>query len=830
MKVYNTLNGINTLLKQYDFYHSYFGTACNGTPSQNSYLNTRLRLDSLIESHGALKKPPHYFDYYVGTLPAKTSQAQDHWGYYNGKNTNLNSLPSSEIGTSYYYQGADREPDPSFLLTGMLHRITYPTGGSITYDYEPHDYSNFSTPRYTYTYEEKSVSASYEDLNNSVSFTLTEGADVSIQYQFDCTSSTGQCYTSGTYVSISGTGISAPSYAVKNLSWSYNSTNPNGGQTVHLFPGTYRLYAQTSRSGEGVTASISVFIPQRDQQIYTVSGGGLRIKKITNSDGNPVNDIVKEYKYRKATSTGRLSWEPSYAYSLQNSCSTDSATVLIATSNAPLARPALGTTVGYSQVTVWNGLHGVNGKSVYQYLSPVKMPGNLPYLPSTETTQEGLLAQVIDYKDTAGIKPVRRINYQYAQLGGTHIVKGMLLTGKSPATSGDCACLSMHFYASISEFRYLTSQTERLYDPVDTNKQMTTTTQYFYDNLQHLQVTRIKQLRSDGTSLLSVLKHPLDYPSATTLQGDEAGKTIALMASDAKYMHAAILEKQVWHWKSPNDSTLLSAGITTYQQLSSNVIVPKQQWTLETNKPLLHNTTTTNDPLKFISAYIDGSGTFVKDNKYQRRIEYQNYDLSNNILLQMKENEQQPMAFVWGYGQTLQTAEVKNATRDQIAYSSFESPETGYWTYTGIPIGGTAGNYGRTGKKYYPLSAGNITKTIPSGNYLVSFWAKGSGIVSVNGTGINISSSWAYYEIVLKNVTSITLSSNTAHIDELRLHPPESQMVTLTYDPLVGITSQTDANNFTVYYEYDELQRLKYLKDHDGNIIKQQVYHFKGQP
>jgi len=47
---------------------------------------------------------------------------------------------------------------------------------------------------------------------------------------------------------------------------------------------------------------------------------------------------------------------------------------------------------------------------------------------------------------------------------------------------------------------------------------------------------------------------------------------------------------------------------------------------------------------------------------------------------------------------------------------------------------------------------------------------------------------------------------------------------------LVGMTSATDAAGVTTYYEYDELQRLKQVKDQEGNIVKQHIYHYKGQP
>jgi YD repeat-containing protein len=54
-------------------------------------------------------------------------------------------------------------------------------------------------------------------------------------------------------------------------------------------------------------------------------------------------------------------------------------------------------------------------------------------------------------------------------------------------------------------------------------------------------------------------------------------------------------------------------------------------------------------------------------------------------------------------------------------------------------------------------------------------------------------------------------------------------MKTYTYDPLIGITSMTDQNNITTYYEYDSFSRLKYIKDQNKNILKAYDYHYKSK-
>ena len=62
----------------------------------------------------------------------------------------------------------------------------------------------------------------------------------------------------------------------------------------------------------------------------------------------------------------------------------------------------------------------------------------------------------------------------------------------------------------------------------------------------------------------------------------------------------------------------------------------------------------------------------------------------------------------------------------------------------------------------------------------------------------------------------------------LRDAMPYAMFTTYTYDPLIGVTSVTDYRGYTVYYEYDDFNRLKLVKDAFGKILSQNDYHYKG--
>ncbi|MEM8507825.1 MAG: hypothetical protein AAF717_08345 [Bacteroidota bacterium] len=67
--------------------------------------------------------------------------------------------------------------------------------------------------------------------------------------------------------------------------------------------------------------------------------------------------------------------------------------------------------------------------------------------------------------------------------------------------------------------------------------------------------------------------------------------------------------------------------------------------------------------------------------------------------------------------------------------------------------------------------------------------------------------------------------SNLRNASELQ----DTMVTSYTYDPLVGVTSTTDPKGYTHYYEYDELRRLKTVKDQDEHLLEEYEYNYKNQ-
>jgi YD repeat-containing protein len=64
-------------------------------------------------------------------------------------------------------------------------------------------------------------------------------------------------------------------------------------------------------------------------------------------------------------------------------------------------------------------------------------------------------------------------------------------------------------------------------------------------------------------------------------------------------------------------------------------------------------------------------------------------------------------------------------------------------------------------------------------------------------------------------------------LDLLRERLPKAMISSYTYKPLEGISSFADPSGNISFFEYDDLGRLKVVKDHEGNIVKTYNYNYR---
>lgn len=134
------------------------------------------------------------------------------------------------------------------------------------------------------------------------------------------------------------------------------------------------------------------------------------------------------------------------------------------------------------------------------------------------------------------------------------------------------------------------------------------------------------------------------------------------------------------------------------------------------------------------------------------------------------------------------------------------------------------------------------------GQTFTNYDAYGNVVEQISRNGIKEALIWGYdhqyliakivgasYNDVISGI-NMTVLNNPANDDQLRSEINKIrtrfsgsgvQIMSYTYAPLIGITSVSDVNNVTSYFEYDSSNRLKLIKDQNGKIIK--LYEYKYQ-
>jgi YD repeat-containing protein len=232
------------------------------------------------------------------------------------------------------------------------------------------------------------------------------------------------------------------------------------------------------------------------------------------------------------------------------------------------------------------------------------------------------------------------------------------------------------------------------------------------------------------------------------------------------------------------------------------------------------------------------------------------YDSKGNIL-GYKEQGKPNTSVLWGYAKNYPIASAANAAAGEIFFDSFE--EGGTWNgitpdQTMFLTGRKAGKIDNpnSGELYFHSNtwltvslsqptkfhySGWVYSTGPSAEIFLFMKRAGEAgyYTYVDNIATSVTNKWVLIQKdfnVPADVTQLNIrvdnnGGGTVWFDDIRLHPASALMTTYTYDPLIGITSQTDPNNIVMFYEYDTFGRLKTIKDRDANILKTMEYHYK---
>lgn len=214
-----------------------------------------------------------------------------------------------------------------------------------------------------------------------------------------------------------------------------------------------------------------------------------------------------------------------------------------------------------------------------------------------------------------------------------------------------------------------------------------------------------------------------------------------------------------------------------------------------------------------------GTGTLVKDPRLNVEKTFVKYDSKGN-LLEMSDKVVTTSYLYDKYSNVM--AQALGAGSGAFGYTSFESDDKGGWLYNApnaeIKAGGVTGSHCFSGIAVF------------QGGGKVSLWAKGKGSITVNNVNQIITPEWKHYEWDNFSYNGyLVVNTNGNKIDELRVYQG-GQITTYAYDSFGNVVGSSDKSKILTKYEYDSFNRLKNIKDSNGNIVRNYKYHRYNQP
>jgi len=798
-----------------------------GSSEKFRYLFYHLRLDSL-SFIGYSGSQTYGFKYDGTTLPLQNSLSQDHWGYYNGQDNHslIRSFIRKDGSMSSY---SNRESNAAFAQAGILKEITYPTGAKQIFEYELNS-TETQFPGYSSTFNvpwsnHKGVKIHpipiisspvsperFSGFNLEIRGGGASPGEESVSFQI---STKKRMAGHPVYVSLSIVPLSIAGDANRIRLDTIVTMSGTGvfGSVVFdkILPiGLYRiLCGKLDRDGinygvqdgdlfipaelKVITGTYSPVVQPTTGLAYQYPAGGLRIKKITLSDGKST-DQVQTFSYQQflspARSSGSFGALPDYIETtseiyiptkqLAYQASVEKVYVLSSTSYRDFIYiPKLPVKIDDAEETVvyFNAFKPV----LLQHDNPV-FSYYLEYEPrqfdvrqaSNNKVSSRLVESYVGYSNVTvdyGGNGKRELTYSNS---GEAWQRGLLLSEKIYSMKdGNYVAIaeSNNSYTIDNNGYVLASTVKTSFSAIPGTPAVSERQEYNYRHTNFSEPSRIVRISSEGDSSVTERRYVIDFPGLG--QGNDLSKGIANLFS--KNMLSTVVE-QISYQRS-------SLGTRTGMHSEFTEFLPGQ--------PVTRRILTTDgiaDPSSFQLAKVT-AGNLVRNNGYRSLLEFTKHDFTGNVLEQ-RSTSGVLQATIWNRDGTLVIAEAQNAAVDDIFYESFEE------------ILGTIDPQAKGGEKCY---IGNYKITFAPislrTDLRISYWSYSSG-------------KWSLNKALYSN--GMTLTGDK--IDEIRIYPPEAELRSFTYGAGGRMLSSSDTGDKYTYYDYDDRGNLIAIRDDDRNI------------
>jgi len=761
--------------------------------------------------------PPYLFTYYKQTgLPSPRTHGVDYWGFWNGKASDGPIIPSLSYSQDgeIIYTGDEREPDESKCDVGLLEQIDYPTGGYTQFSYEGHRYSQ----RLERRIDNNFLPALYFENNllaggariKEIRDDDRKGNEVIKTYEYT------NDYPSGG--ESSGILLDWPKYI---YAWRYS--NPDEGLDQVNVKKQSQSFNQNHNSGEK-------YIQYSEVTEREYPSNGYTVYKYTSFETNPdINDYGSiETDSNWLSYVNNVNLYNNYVGIRMNDCSFQRGFPYDVTTYSNSGEKVSEKETSYTQVPDYPDNYAVGVMQTGGLAVSYKMY-YIPFLPLGET--------LISYSNTGNVTKTIDFAYNVDNLVREKEVAadGSLYNTKYKYTK-DYYLGAATYSSSASIFRTMVER-NILTSPVEITQMKDGNVTASKLNLYKLENNIIVPDESYELELMAPISYPPTGLSYTAFDG--TNMVVFNKSSDYKLREQYVRHDNfgnIIEYQKKDDLPMAYLWDSYGTQLIAAVM----------NAHYLPYSTQTN-VLSFSSPYGEPGGTLFDGN------DVSNIKVGSTATISVEScfippNPDDPKSVEFYlvnngtlFQETLSANQSVNIpmTADDFSYLDLVKNDnniivTGTFSYVSEAPSDEVSEVYYQGFEEYPSST--LCSTAKTGKYI---W---EGTFNIPLNMVKPSSYQLSYWISTDKVNwqqisqIVTVSSGSSaysiggsgtYIDEVRLYPESnSQMTTYTYNPLVGMTSETDPNGQTTYYEYDDFGRLKRIRNNDRAIVSQYDYHY----
>lgn len=831
--------------KKYSFTYDYFvdNTSLQGYFAGYTVFTDkkRLKLNSVQElsCDNSVSVPAHTFAYFTELLPRRLSFGQDHWGFYNGVTDNTKLIPTYTENNWTEFPGANREPAWPAMRGGALQKINYPTGGYSLFDFEANDtwaesvrYNDIQGPQGVFVgYGNPNVYEELHTFNNSpytISLNNSEEGSNSTLTVYDFTNEEN------------------PSNEVVLTL----SANPDESkQITKVFPasGTYKVVLTKSTIPNGTEGADAAFY---EKIPYTYSRnemvGGLRIKTLTHNDGSFAPDMVTSYSYLKDSmrSSGVLYSRPAYVQLVRsdeikeagfggpfgqgppaNECSPlgcidcDALGSIMSYYKSPCGVRPLSTSqgnhIGYNQVKISKA---GNGYSIYKYYGSDKWDAiiddiairnvstlppcslstpSYPYPPEPLEPKRGELKYEGHFTETG--QKIKEADYDVTFAEETTTTPGRIF--------GSYGTMRFTTYYELRTIKKATQTVvEKLYSSPTTF--ISTISSTYFESPFHSQATRKLTAGSRSEVIESKYKYAADFRNSSCDAISDCYNSYATTVG--------LITSQYYQDKAL--CTTDGCIYNNYQTYRAALADARRDY-LDCRKIYIDPTNSSSNSFAYCRVNAKtNAGTELKPI----------YELQDeNIFSPVEITE-------WKAGKLTKAVfnrfdYVTNPTGKVYADKTQSINLTA--ASTSFTPSSVSGNTIVKDSRYKDEAAvkfdgGNLVQLIKKDGVIHTYlWGYHSKypVAKISNATYAVAKTYITQSVLDAPADDATLRS---HLNSLR-NIPNALVSTYTYDPVVGIISETDPRGKTIYYLYDKLNRLVLVRDQDNNIIKKLDYQYQ---